>query len=78
MPLAPAADFAADVPRLQIAKEKASERDFAAYEVEWRRKKALEAERAREAQEEAVRAALAMRDAQELEENRRKLETPGQ
>jgi hypothetical protein len=78
MLLEPATDVAADVPRLQIAKEKAPERDFADYEVEWRRKKALEAERTREAQEETVRAALAMREAHKLEENRRKLEIAGQ
>lgn len=72
----------ADTPRIQIAREnpvaqeKAANRDFADYEAEWRRKKALEAERVRQAQEEAVRAALAAREAQELEENRAKLEKP--
>jgi hypothetical protein len=74
MPLPLAAP--ADTPRLQIAREEVPNRDFTDYEAEWRRKKALEAERAREAQEEAVRSALAAREAQELEENRRKLETP--
>lgn len=70
------AEAPADTPRLPIAREKVPGRSFADYETEWRRKKAVEGERAREAQEEAVRAALAAREAQELEENRRKLEKP--